>query len=109
MVAALKKRGVPVGYFLFHGEQHGFRKAENIKRLSLSGERAVKEQTKGRGGLFLPPAKNCTGRGDAKERHSGAQKRRRHGLLTRADQLRAMGTFALLGHLPRVLELYSAL
>ena len=32
MVAALKKRGVPVGYFLFEGEQHGFRKAENIKR-----------------------------------------------------------------------------
>jgi dipeptidyl aminopeptidase/acylaminoacyl peptidase len=32
MVAALKARGVPVGYFLFDGEQHGFRKAENIKR-----------------------------------------------------------------------------
>ena len=32
MVAALKGRGVPVGYFLFDGEQHGFRKAENIRR-----------------------------------------------------------------------------
>ncbi len=32
MVAALRERGVPVGYFLFDGEQHGFRKAENIKR-----------------------------------------------------------------------------
>ena len=32
MVAGLKKRGIPVGYFLFEGEQHGFRKAENIKR-----------------------------------------------------------------------------
>jgi dipeptidyl aminopeptidase/acylaminoacyl peptidase len=32
MVAALKARGVPVGYFLFDGEQHGFRKADNIKR-----------------------------------------------------------------------------
>jgi dipeptidyl aminopeptidase/acylaminoacyl peptidase len=32
MVAALKTRGVPVGYFLFDGEQHGFRNAENIKR-----------------------------------------------------------------------------
>jgi dipeptidyl aminopeptidase/acylaminoacyl peptidase len=32
MVSALKDRGVPVGYFLFEGEQHGFRKAENIKR-----------------------------------------------------------------------------
>jgi dipeptidyl aminopeptidase/acylaminoacyl peptidase len=32
MVAALKERGVPVGYLLFDGEQHGFRKAENIRR-----------------------------------------------------------------------------
>ena len=32
IVAALKKSGVPVGYFLFDGEQHGFRKAKNIKR-----------------------------------------------------------------------------
>ena len=32
VVAALKNRKVPVGYFLFGGEQHGFRKAENIKR-----------------------------------------------------------------------------
>jgi dipeptidyl aminopeptidase/acylaminoacyl peptidase len=32
MVAGLKNRGLPVGYFLFDGEQHGFRKAENIKR-----------------------------------------------------------------------------
>ena len=32
MVAALKSRGVPVGYFLFEGEQHGFRKGENVRR-----------------------------------------------------------------------------
>ena len=32
MVAALKERGVPVAYFLFDGESHGFRKAETIKR-----------------------------------------------------------------------------
>ena len=32
MVAALKERGVPVGYLLFDGEQHGFRRAENIRR-----------------------------------------------------------------------------
>jgi dipeptidyl aminopeptidase/acylaminoacyl peptidase len=32
MVAALKERGVPVGYLLFDGEQHGFRKAESIRR-----------------------------------------------------------------------------
>ncbi|MBV8186495.1 MAG: S9 family peptidase [Alphaproteobacteria bacterium] len=32
MVAGLKHRGIPVGYLLFDGEQHGFRKAETIKR-----------------------------------------------------------------------------
>jgi len=32
MVAALRKKGTPVGYLLFSGEQHGFRKADNIKR-----------------------------------------------------------------------------
>ena len=32
MVAARKKREVPVGYLLFDGEQHGFRRAENIRR-----------------------------------------------------------------------------
>ncbi|HLF70953.1 MAG TPA: S9 family peptidase [Dehalococcoidia bacterium] len=37
MVEALRKKGVPVAYVAFEGEQHGFRKAENIKR-SLEGE-----------------------------------------------------------------------
>jgi dipeptidyl aminopeptidase/acylaminoacyl peptidase len=32
MVAALRRKGNPVGYFLFAGEQHGFRQAGNIKR-----------------------------------------------------------------------------
>ena len=32
MVEALRRKGNPVGYFLFTGEQHGFRKAENIIR-----------------------------------------------------------------------------
>ena len=32
MVAALRARGIPAGYLLFSGEQHGFRKAANIKR-----------------------------------------------------------------------------
>ncbi|MGB3788518.1 MAG: S9 family peptidase [Phormidesmis sp.] len=32
MVDALKEKGIPVAYLLFEGEQHGFRKAENIKR-----------------------------------------------------------------------------
>jgi dipeptidyl aminopeptidase/acylaminoacyl peptidase len=32
MVAALRSKGVPVGYLLFSGEQHGFRKASNIMR-----------------------------------------------------------------------------
>jgi len=37
MVEALHRKGVPVGYLLFAGEQHGFRKAGNIKR-SLDAE-----------------------------------------------------------------------
>ncbi len=32
MVAALRRKGVPVAYLLFAGEQHGFRQAANIKR-----------------------------------------------------------------------------
>ncbi|MEJ2863125.1 S9 family peptidase [Actinomycetospora flava] len=32
IVDALRRRGVPVAYLLFEGEQHGFRKAENIRR-----------------------------------------------------------------------------
>ena len=37
MVDALRNKGVPVAYVAFEGEQHGFRKAENIKR-ALDGE-----------------------------------------------------------------------
>ena len=32
MVEALRRKGTPVGYFMFSGEQHGFRKAANIQR-----------------------------------------------------------------------------
>jgi dipeptidyl aminopeptidase/acylaminoacyl peptidase len=37
IVAALRKKGVPHTYLLFPGEQHGFRRAENI-RAALDGE-----------------------------------------------------------------------
>ena len=37
MVEALRKKRLPVAYVPFEGEQHGFRKAENIKR-ALEGE-----------------------------------------------------------------------
>lgn len=37
MVEALRQKNVPVAYVPFVGEQHGFRRAENIKR-SLDGE-----------------------------------------------------------------------
>ncbi len=37
MVAALRKKKLPFAYLLFEGEQHGFRKAENISR-SLEAE-----------------------------------------------------------------------
>ena len=37
MVSALRAKGVPVAYLPFEGEQHGFRRSENIKR-SLEAE-----------------------------------------------------------------------
>lgn len=37
MVEAIKSKGLPVAYVAFEGEQHGFRRAENIKRC-LDGE-----------------------------------------------------------------------
>ena len=37
MVAALQAKGLPVAYIAFAGEQHGFRRAQNIKR-ALDGE-----------------------------------------------------------------------
>ncbi|ACK69780.1 peptidase S9 prolyl oligopeptidase active site domain protein [Gloeothece citriformis PCC 7424] len=37
MVEAIKNKGLPVAYVPFEGEQHGFRRAENIKR-ALDGE-----------------------------------------------------------------------
>jgi len=37
MVEAIKEKGLPVAYVPFAGEQHGFRRAENIKR-ALDGE-----------------------------------------------------------------------
>jgi len=36
IVEALDKRGVPVAYIEFDGEQHGFRQAKNIKRALLA-------------------------------------------------------------------------
>ncbi len=37
MVEAIKEKGLPTAYVPFEGEQHGFRRAENIKR-ALDGE-----------------------------------------------------------------------
>ena len=37
MVEALRAKGLPVAYVAFEGEQHGFRRAENIKR-AMDGE-----------------------------------------------------------------------
>ena len=39
MVRSLRDRGVPVAYFAYEGEQHGFRRAETIKA-SLKAEHA---------------------------------------------------------------------
>jgi dipeptidyl aminopeptidase/acylaminoacyl peptidase len=48
MVAALREKGVPHAYVLFAGEQHGFRKAENI-RAALDGELSFYAQVLGFG------------------------------------------------------------
>jgi dipeptidyl aminopeptidase/acylaminoacyl peptidase len=49
IVAALKSKGIPVAYIEFEGEQHGFRRAENIVR-SLEAELAFYGQVFG----FVP-------------------------------------------------------
>ncbi len=36
MVEALRRKGLPVAYLTFEGEQHGFRKAETIRRVLLA-------------------------------------------------------------------------
>ena len=46
IVAALRAKGVPHAYLLFAGEQHGFRKAENI-RAALDGELSFYAQVLG--------------------------------------------------------------
>jgi dipeptidyl aminopeptidase/acylaminoacyl peptidase len=51
IVAALRARGVPVAYLLFAGEQHGFRRAENVRR-ALDAELSFYAQVLG---FALPP------------------------------------------------------
>jgi dipeptidyl aminopeptidase/acylaminoacyl peptidase len=51
IVAALRSKGVPHAYLLFPGEQHGFRRAENI-RAALDGELSFYAQV---WGFELPP------------------------------------------------------
>jgi dipeptidyl aminopeptidase/acylaminoacyl peptidase len=51
IVDALRARGVPVAYLLFDGEQHGFRRAENIRR-ALDAELSFYAQVLG---FDLPP------------------------------------------------------
>ncbi|WP_409331476.1 S9 family peptidase [Trujillonella humicola] len=56
IVAALRARGVPHAYLLFPGEQHGFRRAENI-RAALDGELSFYAQV---WGFDLPAADAVT-------------------------------------------------
>jgi dipeptidyl aminopeptidase/acylaminoacyl peptidase len=51
IVAALRTKGVPVAYLLFDGEQHGFRRAENVRR-ALDAELSFYAQVLG---FALPP------------------------------------------------------
>ncbi|MDD7935075.1 prolyl oligopeptidase family serine peptidase [Actinomycetospora straminea] len=54
IVDALRRRGVPVAYLLFPGEQHGFRRAENIRR-ALDAELAFYARMFG---FALPPGED---------------------------------------------------
>ncbi|WP_029433317.1 S9 family peptidase [Blastococcus sp. URHD0036] len=56
IVAALRERGVPHAYLRFPGEQHGFRRAENI-RAALDGELSFYAQV---WGFDLPAAEGIT-------------------------------------------------
>ncbi|GAB4081643.1 S9 family peptidase [Modestobacter muralis] len=56
MVAALRAKGVPHAYLLFAGEQHGFRKAANI-RAALDGELSFYAQVLG---FTLPAEEGIT-------------------------------------------------
>jgi dipeptidyl aminopeptidase/acylaminoacyl peptidase len=56
IVAALREKGVPHAYLLFPGEQHGFRKAENI-RAALDGELSFYAQI---WGFDLPAGEGIT-------------------------------------------------
>jgi dipeptidyl aminopeptidase/acylaminoacyl peptidase len=56
IVAALREKGVPHAYLLFPGEQHGFRKAENI-RAALDGELSFYSQI---WGFDLPEGEGIT-------------------------------------------------
>jgi dipeptidyl aminopeptidase/acylaminoacyl peptidase len=51
IVAGLRAKGVPVAYLLFDGEQHGFRRAENVRR-ALDAELSFYAQVLG---FPLPP------------------------------------------------------
>ncbi len=54
IVDALRAKGVPVAYAAFEGEQHGFRRAENIRR-ALDGELSFYAQVFG---FTLPESEN---------------------------------------------------
>ncbi|MCV2488434.1 prolyl oligopeptidase family serine peptidase [Geodermatophilus sp. YIM 151500] len=56
IVAALRAKGVPHAYLLFSGEQHGFRRAENI-RAALDGELSFYAQV---WRFDLPPGEGIT-------------------------------------------------
>ena len=59
MFEAVRAKGLPVAYLTFEGEQHGFRKAENIKR-ALEAELYFYSKIFG----FQPPIRSsrCTSR-----------------------------------------------
>jgi dipeptidyl aminopeptidase/acylaminoacyl peptidase len=63
LVAALRAKGLPHAYLLFHGEQHGFRSAEHVRR-ALEAELSFYAQILGfepAGGIERVPIENLPG------------------------------------------------
>ena len=78
MVAAMAEKGIPHAYLAFEGEQHGFRKAENLKRAAEAELQqdevaaVVGDHPAGAVGLIAQPSDDGRGDGQAGDgRHGG--------------------------------------
>ena len=81
MVAALRRKGLPVAYLAFAGEQHGFRKAATIQTRAARRARLLRPDLRLRPGRSLARARDR----EPLSPHSWLRGQRRHGLDFRPD------------------------